>query len=136
MRLDLSNDQWAELRPPDQIPRKAARRFRKVLYRVAAPAADVDQTLDDEAKVLAAGKALMSSADGLDGIEEMAEAMVLASVSEWSFGEVTPEVLETLPDAAINRIYLHCQNNGYVDALMPDFGPSPDPDSPTKPSTP
>jgi hypothetical protein len=78
----------------------------------------------------------MASADGLDGIEEMAEAMVLAVVSEWSFGEVTPEVLDTLPDAAVNAIYERCQKDGYVEKLMPDFEPSPDLDSPTKPSTP
>jgi hypothetical protein len=135
VRIELGHDHWAELRDADQIPRKQARKFRKVLYKVAAPAADVDQTLDDDAKAIAAGKALMASADGLDGIEEMAEAMVLAVVSEWSFGEVTPEVLDTLPDAAVNAIYERCQKDGYVEKLMPDFSPSPDLDSPTKPST-
>lgn len=135
MRLELPHDGWAELRAPDEIPRKAARKFRKVLYRVAAPASDIDPSLDEDQKALAAGKALMASADGLDGIEEMAEAMVLASVAEWSYGPVEADTLDELPDAAVTRIYDYCQSNGYVDSLMPDFGPSPDPDSPTKPST-
>ena len=135
MRLDLGHDNWAELRDADQIPRKAARRFRKVLYKVAAPAADVDQTLDDDAKAIAAGKALMASADGMDGIEEMAEAMVLAAVSDWSFGAVEADTLDNMPDAAVQAIYDACQEQGFIEKLMPDFGPSPDPDSPTKPST-
>lgn len=136
MRLELGHDQYAVLRDADQIPRKAARKFRKVLYKVAAPAADVDQTLDDEAKALAAGRALMASSDGMDGIEDMAEAMVLAAVSEWSFGEVTAEVMDSMPDAAVQAIYDACQEQGFIEKLMPDFEPSPDPDSPTRPSTP
>ena len=133
MRLDLPHDQYAELREADEIPRKAARRFRKVLYSIAAKA-DVDPSLDREAQAAAVGKAMMTSSDGLDGIEDMGEAMVLAAVAAWSFGEVTQDVLDGIPDAAIDAIYDACQAGGYIEKLMPDFGTSLDDDSPTTPS--
>ena len=132
MKLELPHDNWADLREPDEIPRKAARRFRQVLYRVAAPSAGIDQNDPNAAAKVAAD--MLGSADGMDGIEEMAEAMVLAVVVDWSYGEVTPEVLDTVPDAAVNAIYDECQAQDYITKLMPDFGQSPDPDSPTLPS--
>lgn len=134
MRLELLHDQWAELREPDEIPRKAARRFRKVLYRLAAPASEVNQDLSAEAQATEVGKAMLASDEGMDGIEEMAEAMVLAAVSEWSFGSVCAEVLDNIPDAAVDAIYASCQERGYIEKLMPDFGASAEDDSPTLPS--
>jgi hypothetical protein len=133
-KLELPHDAWADLREPDEIPRGAARRFRKVLYQIATPAAEVDQSLDAEAQAAAVGKAMLSSPDGMDGIEDLAEAMVLAAVREWSYGSVCAEVLEDVPDAAVDTIYDACQAGDYIAKLMPDFSPSPDEDSPTKPS--
>jgi hypothetical protein len=134
MRLDLPAGEWAELREPDEIPRKAARRFRDVLFALARPAAGVDQDQDPDALAADVGQSMLASADGLSGMEDMAEALVLAVVSEWSYGSVCQEVLDDLPDAAIKAIDRHCQSAGYVATLMPDFGVSPDPDSPTPPS--
>ena len=134
MRLELPHDSWAELREPDEIPRKAARQFRKVLYRLAAPARDLDPDLDAEAQALAVGQAMLSSDDGMDGVEELAEAMLLAAVSEWSYGAVCQAVLDDMPDKAVDMIYGACQAGGYIEKLMPDFGGSADEDSPTKPS--
>lgn len=106
-----------------------------MLYRIAgASAIDVDPNLDRDAQALAVGQAMMASEDGPDGIEDMAEALVLAVVSDWSFGAVTPDVLDTVPDAAVQAIYDACQVGGYVEKLMPSFGPSPDEESPTSPS--
>ncbi len=135
MRLELPHDQWAELREPDEIPRKAARKFRKVLYRIAAPAADVDQGLTSEAQAAEVGRAMLSSDDGMDGVEDLAEAMVLAAVSEWSYGSVCGEIMDDMPDHAVDAIYASCQARGYIEKLMPDFGPSMDEDSPTMPSS-
>ena len=133
-RLELPRGQWAELREADEIPRKAARKFRKVLYAIAAPAADMDADLDADDKAAAVGRSMLASADGMDGVEDMGEAMVLAAVREWSFGSVCQEVLDDLPDAAVDAIYDACQKGGYIEALMPDFGATPDEDSPTQPS--
>lgn len=125
MRLELPHEQWAELRDPDQIPRKAARSFRKVLYSVAVPAAEESG-------------GVMSTEAGLLGLEDMAEALILAAVDTWSFGAVTPEVLETVPDGSVDAIYDECQRLDYIDRLTPDFGVKPagdgPEDSPTTPS--
>jgi hypothetical protein len=133
-RLELPHDSWAELREPDEIPRKGARQFRKVLYRLAAPARDLDPTLDAEAQAAAVGKAMLSSDDGMDGVEDLAEAMVLCVVREWSYGAVCEAVLDEVPDKAIDAIYSACQAGGYIEKLMPDFSVNPDPESFTAPS--
>lgn len=132
-RLELPNGAWADVREPDEVPRKVARAFRKVLYRLSA-GADVDPALDREAAARAAGAALMKSDSGLDGIEDMADALVFCVVSEWSFGAVDQDTLDAMPDAAVDAIYQHAVSGGYMEKLMPDFGISPDPDSPTPPS--
>ena len=130
MKLDLPNGAWALVREPDEVPRKQARAFRRVLYKLSA-GADVDPTLDQEAAAREAGRALLHSDSGLDGIEDMADALVFCAVAEWSYGPVDAETLDTMPDAAVDAIYQHAVTAGYMDKLMPDFGVNPDEDSPT-----
>jgi hypothetical protein len=134
MRLDLPRDNWAEIRDPDEIPRKAARAFRKELYRLSGRVGDVDPELDQEEAARAAAVALLKSDGALDGIEDMAEVLVLAVVAEWSYGEVSADVLDSMPDAAVDAIYDYVQAHAYIEKLMPDFSPSQDEDSPTTPS--
>ena len=136
-RLELPNDQWAELREPDEIPRKAARKYRGKMYDIVTAATNAGDGIpgdDDPDRAAAVGRTMMSSADGLNGFEDLAEAMVLAVTREWSFGSVCQEVLDELPDGPINAIYDACQKGGYAEALQPDFGATPDEDSPTLPS--
>jgi len=149
MRLELPYDNWAELRAPDEVPRKAARAFRKHLYKMAQVTEDNGETIvlnkvtdnNGETIVLnevtdeqAAALAIMRSEDGFDKIEDMAEALVLAAVREWSFGAVCEAVLEEVPDKALDLIYDECQRQDFIGHLMPDFGVSPDDESPTTPS--
>ena len=131
-RLELGYDQWAELRPADCIPHKLTMKYRKVFYRVAAAGAGVDQTLSDEEKATAAGKAMIEGG-GLDAMDDLANVLVLSVVKEWSYGEVTLDVLEDVPTAALKKITDECVDGGYVEMLQPDFGRSPEPDSPTAP---
>jgi hypothetical protein len=132
-RLDLPYDQWVELREVDGIPRKAAREFRSAFYRAAAPAVDaVDPNASEAERTAAASKALIH-AGAFDGLEDMTEALVIAVVSSWSFGDVDQKTLDDLPDAAVQAIYERADKDGYLAKLMPDFGPSPDEDSPTTP---
>jgi hypothetical protein len=135
LELKLAGGGWANLREADQIPRRQARAFRKVLYHLAAATGiEPDPNQDPNTAALEAGKALLASDSGLDEIEDMAEALALAAVDTWSYGEVTADVLATIPDAAVNQIFDACQEGGYLEKLMPDFGVSPDEDSPTTPS--
>lgn len=131
-RIDVPHG-WAELRDADEIPRKAARRFRKVLYSLAS-GADLDPSKSQDEQAAEVGKSMLASENGMDGIEDMAESMVLAVVREWSFGAVCQEVLDELPDSAVDAIYDECQRGGYIEKLMPDFSVSPEEDSPTPPS--
>lgn len=136
MRLKLPYDNWAELRAPDEVPRKAARAFRKHLYKMAQVTDDNGETtvLNEVTDEQAAALAIMRSEDGFDKIEDMAEALVLAAVREWSYGAVCEAVLEEVPDKALDLIYDECQRQDFVGHLMPDFGVSPDDESPTTPS--
>lgn len=136
MRLKLPYDNWAELRAPDEVPRKAARAFRKHLYKMAQVTEDNGETivLNEVTDEQAAALAIMRSEDGFDKIEDMAEALVLAAVREWSYGAVCEAVLEEVPDKALDLIYDECQRQDFVGHLMPDFGVSPDDESPTTPS--
>ena len=136
MRLELPYDNWAELRAPDEVPRKAARAFRKHLYKMAHVTEDNGETivLNEVTDEQAAALAIMRSEDGFDKIEDMAEALVLAAVREWSYGSVCEAVLEEVPDKALDLIYDECQRQDFIGHLMPDFGVSPDDESPTTPS--
>lgn len=136
MRLELPYDNWAELRAPDEVPRKAARAFRKHLYKMAQVTEDNGETivLNEVTDEQAAALAIMRSEDGFDKIEDMAEALVLAAVREWSYGAVCEAVLEEVPDKALDLIYDECQRQDFIGHLMPDFGVSPDDESPTTPS--
>lgn len=134
MKLDLPGDNWAEIRAADAIPRKQARAFRKVLYRLSAGAADIDPRLDQEEAARVAAAELLKSDSSLDGIEDMADALVFAVVNAWSYGPVDQATLDSMPDSAVDAIYQVAMAGGYMDKLMPDW--SPDKDDPTDPNSP
>lgn len=127
-RLELPGGGWAEVREADQIPRGLARSYRKVLFRLAGPGEGTDAQPEVAAVVVAADGAM-------DTLEDMTDALVLAIVSEWSYGAVSVDVLQTVPDTAVEAIYTKAVDGGYIDKLTPDFSPSPDESSPTGPSS-
>jgi hypothetical protein len=134
-KLDLPGGGWADIREPDEVPRSAARAFRKILYRLSAPAGAVDPRLDPEEAARSAAAELLKSDSTLDGIEDMADALVFAVVAEWSYGAVDQATLDSMPDAAVDTIYQAALAAGFMDKLMPDFSPNPAEDSPTLPSS-
>jgi hypothetical protein len=138
LRLPLANDAWAELRPPESIPRKAAKAYRKVFFRVAAASAEVadgpDYNPEDPETQRAMGKALLQSGS-LDVMEDLADALVLAVVAEWSFGPVDQDHLDEVPEADLAAIQRETGTQEYQDVLNPDFtNPTQGTDSPTSPS--
>lgn len=133
-RLDLPNDNWVDVYAPDEVPRKPARTFRKVLYRLSAGVSGIDP--NDEAAAAKAATELLKSSDTLDGMEDMADALVFAVVNAWSYGPVDQPTFDVMPDSAVDVIYQHAIDGGYMDKLMPDFSPNPNEDSPTTPSSP
>ena len=73
---------------------------------------------------------------GLDVAEELANDLVLAVVSDWSYGPVDLPTLLDVPTSDLEEIQRRCASEEYTTVLMPkaDFEPTPDPESPTKPS--
>jgi hypothetical protein len=135
LHLDLPDGGSAELRAPDAIPRKQARHFRAVYGAIATPASEGVDAEDDPKTIANKAAANLLKSNMLVTIDDIADALVLCVVESWSYGEVTAEVLETLPDAVVTEINKAADSGGYVDKLMPDFSLSPDEDSPTGPSS-
>ena len=74
---------------------------------------------------------------GLDVAEELANDLVLAVVSAWSYGEVDLPTLLDVPTADLEEIQRRCSGEEYMKVLQPTTSfdeRSDDPDSPTKPS--
>ena len=132
MRFDLGDEDYANLRHPNKIPRGLAVKFRQTIYALANTTEDLNATAPDAE--LRAAQAVLRSERGMSVFEDMKAALVIAAVSEWSFGEVSLENLDNVPDSCIEAIYTHCNEQGYAETLMPDFTVSPDEDSPTTPS--
>ena len=131
MRIELDGD-WAELRHANKIPHAKTMAYRHTFYRMVEAAGGAEAT--DEG---AASKALIANG-GLDISEELANDLVLAVVSAWSYGEVDLDTLMNVPTADLEEIQRRCAGEEYMKVLQPlgDFSPTPDPESPTKPSAP
>jgi hypothetical protein len=125
LRVELDGD-WAELRHANKIPHSKTTEYRKAFYRVASVGAE---------RQAAAGRAMLNNG-GLEAMDELANALVLAVVSDWSYGAVDLSTLMDVPTHDLNEISRHCAGPEYVKMLQPDFDVDPDPDSPTLPSAP
>ena len=135
MRVELEDGDYAELRHAKKIPHRQTMEYRRVFYRVAAAGAGIDSSLEGDELSRAAGTAMIEGG-GLEAMDDLANALVLAVVNEWSFGPVDMDTLLDVPTSDLNEIQRRCSGQEYQDVLNPDFGPSPDPESPTKSSTP
>ena len=137
MRLDLGDDDYALIRHKHKIPRGLADNVRVEIEALAASAStDVNIDPSDPDAAAEAGRAVLASGNGFMGpYGRLQDALTLAVVIEWSFGDVTLENLKAnVPDSVVQRIYRHCDEQGYSEALVPDFSVSPDEESPTTPS--
>lgn len=136
MRIDLGDGDWAELRHANKIPRQQTLDYREVFFRAAGGGGDIEpieelsekeiKALSDEEraerdrKTKVNVKVIMESG-GLKTMEDLADALVLAVVKDWSFGEVTLEVLRTVPQVDLDVIQEHCAGEEYRKVLTPDF---------------
>lgn len=132
MKIDLPNGNWANLREAEEIPRKQARTYRRVLLSLGASVIDTDVTDLSETEAAATmGKAFLAAGISLSDLEDLPEALVLAVVEEWSYGAVDPDTLDGIPDAAFRVLVDACTEGDYAKKLSPDFSYSTDEDSPT-----
>lgn len=116
-RHDLPGGQWAEFRDPADVPE----RLRRPITRLGPKAAQLVKA--DGAEI---------SAEDIDLMYAMNDAVVLALATAWSFAEpITAEGLGNLPGPAYDALLKLAAPS--VEALLPDFGPNPAPESPTVP---
>lgn len=149
LRIALPHDQWAELRDPEEVSERQRRRVRKAQQRVSLHSEEVgraqqlaasgvvhsDGTVAPEAaaEVLAATKGIIESGV-LDDVDDAVDMALAALVARWSFDTpVSAETVADLPGGAYKALRDAAQP--LIGQMNPDFDPSPDPESPTKPSS-
>jgi len=103
MRIDLGDGDWAELRHANKIPHGRTLEYRDVFFRVVEGSADAEQIDDLSEKEIAklspdekserdkkqrANAKVIIESGGLRTMEDLSNALVLAVVKDWSFGEV------------------------------------------------
>lgn len=116
MRLELPDGQWAELYDPVKVPERKRRPVFRALvaFMASQDGGEIGSKLDPAAVDLA---------DGLN------DALVVALVREWSFGEVSEAVLLDMAADCYRVLSTECAK--HLDALMPNFSVSPDPKVPS-----
>lgn len=109
-KIDLPGGAWAQLRDPDTITERQRRPIK--------------------AAMIAAGSSGEFQAALADGIFDH---LVLALLESWSFdAPVTAEGLLDLPGSAYDALTKAC--TPMLKQILPDFAPTPDPESPSAPS--
>jgi len=128
VRIDLPDGGYAELYDPIKVPERKRRpvvaalvKFMRDRAQAQVPDFDAKNMSEDEAAKIAASidPSLLVAADDLN------DTVVVALVREWSFGEVTTDVLLDLPADTYKQLSTACAP--HMQALMPDFQVSPDP---------
>ena len=130
MRIELDGPEvWAELRHANKIPHGKTMEYRHVFYKMAALGVGADPENPESA-----GAAILANG-GLDTMDELANALVIAVVKDWSYGPVDLPTLLDVPTAELDQIQKRCASEEYTKVLQPSLDEyDPDPDSPTKPS--
>ena len=112
-RIDLPASAWAELRDPDVV----TERGRKPLI---AALNGATKAVDDGVVI--------------DSMLDVQDALIVVMVEAWSFDlPVEADSLLDLPAKTVTALRKACAK--FQDELMPDFGPTPDPASPSVPSS-
>jgi len=145
--VTLSKDNWAELRPPEDVSERLRRPIRRALGRVRLEIMKAGQEANasvegegpeaDRARAEAATIAMQRAGmtqDEVDALGEANDAMVVALVAKWSYDRpITLDNVLDLPGADYDKLRevtsARYNGKGYVDTE-----PNPDPASPTAPS--
>lgn len=134
-RVDIDAEHWFDLFEPTRIPRTRATAYRHSYYKmIAASAKNVDLSASEEESAAAIGQDTEALLGALEGKEALDEALVLACVASWSWGEVTHAAFDQMTQDEFEAVRGACLSGGYEEKIAPDFSVNPDEDSPTKPS--
>jgi hypothetical protein len=141
LRVELPKGQYAVLRDPEDVPERLRRPHMDAREHVSATLmstgtteADIEAARDGEPGAAAKlGLAMISG--GATALKRNADDLLVAALVEsWSYGtDVTADTLQDLPGRAYDALLKACEP--LAEAMSPDFGPSPDPQSPTSPSS-
>lgn len=134
---------WADLRPVSDITERMRRPIKRLSARLTSfpsfmEAVQSAQTsTDGGTKELSESQKLAIAAsmgDAFDVLEELQDALVVAVTRGWSWeAPVTSDGVLDLPGPALDA--LRQAAAPYQSALNPNFEPTPDPASPTGPSS-
>lgn len=121
---------WAELRSPGKVHERARRRYIAAMTDLSGATADLprdpnDPTSPDPAHMNGTHMALA---------DRVSDMLILCLVREWSFGEVTEDVIGELETDQFDPIFKQCRD--VARELMPDYSPDIDPKAPTGGSQP
>jgi hypothetical protein len=122
-KLPLPDEGWVLLRDPAKVPERLRR---PVTNMAAGLQPEITAATGDE------GDPTLT-ADVLARFQALNDLVIVALVAEWSFeGPVSVEAVGDLPGDAYD--VLRRETAKWVNDLIPDFSPDPDPASPTGPS--
>lgn len=143
IRHVLSDNGWVELRETHEVTERLRRPVKTLSASLLKNKGFVTAVSTAEAQDLAALAEIPDDkqeeivgqlADSMGVLADLQDAVAIARIAAWSYGDVVSvDGLLDLPGTVYDEIMKLCAA-GTKD-LMPDFGPSQDPDSPTGPST-
>jgi hypothetical protein len=129
------------LRDPEDVPERLRRPHMDAREHVSAALLTAGVTEADGEAAQAGepgaasklGLAMVSS--GATGLKRSADDLLIAALTlSWSYElPVTADGLQDIPGRAYDALLSACEP--LAAAMSPDFGPSPDPESPTSPSS-
>jgi hypothetical protein len=118
---------WAEVRAADEVPERLRR---KVISAMGAMVADPDTVAAVQSADTPEDAAAQVGIGLLDEMGAMQDAMICAVVASWSFGDtVSVDALLDLPAKTYDALAEIA--TPLLDAMMPNFDPTPDPKAPT-----
>lgn len=123
-RLELPDDQWAELASPRKVSERKRRRYIAAMTDLTSGTADLprDPNDPDSPDPRRFNGTHMALSDALG------DALILCLVREWSYGEVSSAVLEDLPVDQFEPLFKACRD--LAPQLTPDYSVGPDPKAP------
>jgi hypothetical protein len=138
-RVSLPSGGWADLRPVADVTerqRRPIKRIQTTLAGMPAFAGAVAEAQKSGGKELTPDQQLKIASgmgEAFDLLEDLNDALIVAAVRGWSYEfPVSADGCQDLPGRDLDA--LRAATSPYMQELMPDFDPTPDPASPIEPS--